>query len=73
MRRAAETAIFLLLVAVAGYSVFVVVVAIFGTGHGSVFWTSIGVILFIAVAALWLAARIYRSRFGNRDAKPSHA
>jgi hypothetical protein len=50
------------LILFAGYSVFVVVFAIAGKGHGSVFWVSIGVIIVLAVGALWLARWIYRRR-----------
>jgi membrane protein implicated in regulation of membrane protease activity len=51
------------LILFAGYSVFVVVVALSaGKGHGAVFWTSIGVIIVLAGLALWLARRMYRRR-----------
>jgi len=33
-----------------------------GKGHGSVFWVSIGVIVLLAVGAVWLSRRIYRRR-----------
>jgi Na+/melibiose symporter-like transporter len=57
----------------AGYTVFGLIVAIEGgEGHGSVFWTAIGMGVLIAAVALWLSARIYRSRFANRNAKPSY-
>jgi cellulose synthase/poly-beta-1,6-N-acetylglucosamine synthase-like glycosyltransferase len=46
----------------AAYSLFVVVVAIAGSGHGSAFWVSIGVILLLAAGAVWLARWIYRRR-----------
>ena len=51
------------LILFAAYSVFVVVEALSsGKGHGSVFWVSIGVIILLAIAALWLSRRIYRRR-----------
>jgi Kef-type K+ transport system membrane component KefB len=51
------------LILFAGYAVFVLVVALSnGKGHGSVFWASIGVIVVLAVASLWLARWIYRRR-----------
>jgi hypothetical protein len=50
------------LILFAAYSVFVIVLAIAGKGHGSVFWVSIGVIIVLAVGALWLARWIYRRR-----------
>ena len=51
------------LILFAAYSVFVVVEALSsGKGHGSVFWVSIGVIILLAVAALWLSRRIHRRR-----------
>jgi len=59
--RAKTSIVALILFAV--YSVFVVVEALSsGKGHGSVFWVSIGVIILLAVAALWLSRRIYRRR-----------
>jgi len=51
------------LILFAAYSVFVVVMAVSsGKGHGSVFWASIGVIILLAVAAVWLSRRMYRRR-----------
>ena len=51
------------LILFAAYSVFVVVEALSsGKGHGSVFWVSIGVIILLAIAALWLSRRMYRRR-----------
>ena len=51
------------LILFAAYSVFVVVMAVSsGKGHGSVFWASIGVIIVLAVAAVWLSRRMYRRR-----------
>jgi hypothetical protein len=53
----------IVLVLFAAYSAFVVIVALAaGKGHGSVFWTSIAVIILLAAGALWLAHRIYRRR-----------
>jgi len=56
----------------AAYCVFIVVVAVAsGKGHGSVFWTSIGMIIVLAAGALWISRRMYRRHFGVRSAKPS--
>jgi hypothetical protein len=53
----------IVLILFAGYAVFVLVVALSnGKGHGPVFWTSIGVIVVLAAASLWLARWIYRRR-----------
>jgi hypothetical protein len=53
----------IVLVLFAGYAVFVLVVALSsGKGHGAGFWVSIGVIVVLAAAALWLARWIYRRR-----------
>jgi hypothetical protein len=55
------------LILFAAYSVFVIVVSISaGEGAGLVFWGSIGVIVLLAVGALWLSRWIHR-----RSAKPS--
>ena len=63
MRKASARTSVIALILFAGYSVFVVVEALSsGKGHGSVFWVSIGVIILLAVAALWLSRRIYRRR-----------
>lgn len=55
------------LVAVAGYSVYIAVVATATRGgkhySPSIFWTAISMFWVIAVAALWGAHRIYRRRF----------
>jgi hypothetical protein len=60
------------LLAIAAYLIYAVVFAIAsGEGHGSVFWTSIGVLVALALAATWFAGRLYRRRFANRNAKPS--
>ena len=42
-----------------------------GKGHGSLFWFAVVFVAMLAVAAFFLAARIYRTRFANRFAKPS--
>lgn len=56
----------------AAYCVFIVVVAVASRkGHGSVFWTSIGMILVLAAGSLWIARRMYRRHLGVRSAKPS--
>jgi hypothetical protein len=53
----------IVLVLFAGYAVFVLVVALSsGKGHGAGFWVSIGVIVVLAAAALWLARWFYRRR-----------
>ncbi len=63
MRKASARTSVIALILFAGYSVFVVVVAVAsGKGHGSVFWASIGVIVLLAVGAVWLSRRIYRRR-----------
>ena len=63
MRKASARTSIIALILFTAYSVFVVVVAVSsGKGHGSVFWVSIGVIILLAVAALWLSRRIYRRR-----------
>jgi membrane protein implicated in regulation of membrane protease activity len=60
------------LILFAAYCVFIAVAAVAaGKGHGSVFWFSIGMILVLAAAALWLSRRMYRRHFGVRNAKPS--
>ena len=47
------------------YCVFIVIAAVAaGKGHGSVFWFSIGLILVLVAATLWLAHRMYRRHFG---------
>jgi membrane protein DedA with SNARE-associated domain len=61
VNRRARTSMIALIV-FAGYSVFVVVVAITGKGHGSMFWISIAVIVLLALLALWLARWLYRRR-----------
>lgn len=62
----------LAMVAIAGYSVYVITVAVSGgKGHGSVFWTAIGMLALIAVGALGLTYRNYGSRLANRTRKPS--
>ena len=49
------------------YSVYVVVASVSaGKGSGPVFWVSIGVIVLLAVGALWLSRWFHR-----RTAKPS--
>jgi FtsH-binding integral membrane protein len=59
-RRAGITRVALL--AFAGYGLFLVIVAIAGEGHGSVFWTSINVIVVLAATALWVARRLSKAR-----------
>ena len=60
------------LLAFAAYSAFVVIVAVSsGKGHGSVFWTSIALIIVLSAGALWGARRLFLRRFTNRNAKPS--
>jgi hypothetical protein len=67
MNRARARVSIVALILFAAYSVFVVVVSISaGDGAGLVFWASIGVIIVLAVAALWLSRWIHR-----RSAKPS--
>jgi hypothetical protein len=54
------------LAGVAVYSLVVVAIAVSqGEGHGSVFWTAIGIFVLIAAAAGWFALRIYRTRFSR--------
>ena len=63
MRKGSARTSIIALILFAGYSVFVVVVAVAsGKGHGSVFWVSIGAIVLLAVGAVWLSRRIYRRR-----------
>lgn len=63
MRNARTRTSIIALLLFAAYSVFVLVVAVSsGKGHGSVFWVSIGVIVVLGVAAIWLSRRIYRRR-----------
>jgi hypothetical protein len=51
------------LVLFAAYSLYVVVVAVSaGKGHGALFWFSIGLIVVLAAAALWLSRRLYRRK-----------
>ena len=45
-----------------GYALFVVIAGIAGNGHGPAFWAQIGVIVVLAVGALWVARWIYRRR-----------
>jgi hypothetical protein len=60
MKRVAAGVAIFSLVAIATYSVFVVVVAVSeGKGHGPVFWTAIGLLLLIVGGALWIAKRVY--------------
>lgn len=56
-----------LLVAAAGYSIFVAIYSAL-TAHGydpSIFWTAIVVFFVLAGAALWFASRLYRRHFSN--------
>jgi membrane protein implicated in regulation of membrane protease activity len=57
-RRTRNTIVVLILFA--AYAVFVIVRAIVARGHGSSFWAQIGVIVLLAVAALWLSRWLYR-------------
>src|ERR1051325_3760539 len=57
-RRTRNTIVVLILFA--AYCVFVIVRAITAKGHGSSFWTQIGVIVVLAVAALLLSRWIHR-------------
>jgi Kef-type K+ transport system membrane component KefB len=54
------------LVAFAAYSIFVVIVALSGEGHGPVFWASIVVIVLMAGAALWGARWLFRRRLQSQ-------
>ena len=55
------------LILFAVYAVYVVVASISaGKGSGPVFWTSIGLIIALAIGALWLSRWFHR-----RTAKPS--
>ncbi len=60
-----------LLLAIAGYSIYVAVVATATRGgkhySPSIFWTAIGLFWVIAAVSIWGARRVYRKRF----AKPS--
>ena len=57
----------ILLVAIAGYSIYVAVVATATRGgkdySPSIFWTAIGLLWVIAAASIWGAHRVYRKRF----------
>jgi peptidoglycan/LPS O-acetylase OafA/YrhL len=56
------------LIGFACYAVVVVVISVAsGPGHGSVYWVSIGAIVLLALAALWLSSRIRRRRRGALD------
>jgi hypothetical protein len=58
------------LLAFAGYTIFVVLVAVArGEGHGSIFWTAIAMGLSLAALAAWEARRLFIRRFANRNAK----
>ncbi len=66
-RRVLAGATVALLVAVAGYSIYVAVVATV-TRHGKhytpwMLWTAICIFWLVAAASLWGAQRIYRKRF----------
>ena len=66
MRRTRARVSMVTLVLFAAYSVYVVVASISsGKGAGPVFWASIGVIIVLAVGALWLSRWLHR-----RTAKP---
>jgi hypothetical protein len=69
MKRSRAKVSIIALTLFAGYCAFIVVAAVaFGRGHGSMFWTSIGLILVLAAGALWLAHRL-RRRLGARNTK----
>lgn len=57
-RRTRNTIVILILFA--AYAVFVVALAIAGKGHGSGFWAQLGVIIVLAIGALWLSRWLYR-------------
>jgi len=58
----------IVLILFAAYSVYIVVLAVSsGKGHGAFFWASIGVIIVLAIAALWLSRWIYRRRLAFRN------
>ncbi|HSC51908.1 MAG TPA: hypothetical protein VLD16_16720 [Gaiellaceae bacterium] len=55
------------LILFAGYAVYVVVASVSaGKGNGAVYWASIGLIVALAIGALWLSRWFHR-----RTAKPS--
>ena len=66
VKRVVAALLVVLLLAVAGYSTYVAVVAM-ATRHGKhyspgLFWTAIGILWAVALACLWGAQRIYRRR-----------
>ena len=56
------------LILFAAYAVFVIVRAITAKGHGSSFWTQIGVIAVLAVGALLLSRWLYRRNRARTNA-----
>jgi hypothetical protein len=67
VKRVIAALLVVLLLAIAGYSIYVAVVAT-ATRHGKhyspgLFWTAIGIFWAIALACLWGAQRIYRRCF----------
>jgi len=56
-----------LLLAIAGYSIYVAIVATATRGgkhySPSIFWTAIGLFWVIAAVSIWGARRVYRRRF----------
>ena len=67
VKRVITALLVVLLLAIAGYSIYVAIVAT-ATRHGKhyspgLFWTAIGIFWTIALACFWGAQRIYRRRF----------
>jgi len=63
VKRGARTSLLALILFV-GYALAVVIVGIAGSGHGSVFWAQIAVVIVLGLAAIWVARWIYRRRAG---------
>ena len=67
MRRIRTRVSIAALILFAAYAVYVVVASVSaGKGNGTVYWVSIGLIVALALGALWLSRWYYR-----RTAKPS--
>jgi hypothetical protein len=67
MKRLVVASAIALLVAAAGYSIYVAIYASL-TAEGydpSLFWTAIGILFAIAAAALWAASRLYKRHFAD--------